>query len=77
MKLTRILAASILALALGACAGVEWRAPSSRGSTEVSTGSNVPRKTAVSDRDVITGSRDDYERQMDKAHTIPKSRENP
>ena len=73
----KTLALALLAVSLGACAGVEWRAPSSRGNTEMSTGSNVPRATAVADRDVITGSREDYERQMDKAHTIPKSRENP
>ena len=75
--MTRSLVLAFLALSLGACAGVEWRAPSSRGNTEVSTGSNVPRSTAVADRDVITGSRDDYERQMDKATTVPKSREQP
>ena len=65
----------ILALpaALAACAGMQ--APSERGRSELSTGSNIPRHVGVKDQDVVKGSREDLERQMDKAHTRPKSRD--
>ena len=62
-----------LAVLLAACAGME--APSEQGKTEISTGSNIPRRVGVRDRDVVTGSKEEYERQMDKAHTLPRSKE--
>lgn len=62
-----------IALLLPACAGME--APSEQGKTEISTGSNIPRRVGVRDRDVVTGSKEEYERQMDKAHTLPRSKE--
>ncbi|MBK8323131.1 MAG: hypothetical protein IPL06_10420 [Betaproteobacteria bacterium] len=62
-----------LAVLLAGCAGME--APSEQGKTEISTGSNIPRRVGVRDRDVVTGSKEEYERQMDKAHTLPRSKE--
>lgn len=62
-----------LAVLLAGCAGME--APSEQGKTEMSTGSNIPRRVGVRDRDVVTGSKEEYERQRDKAQTLPRSRE--
>jgi hypothetical protein len=71
----RLLVVLSLPLALAACAGM--KAPSERGRSELSTGSNIPRDVGVKDRDVVTGTREEYERQMDKAHTRPRSRDDP
>jgi hypothetical protein len=71
----RFLVLVVIPAALVACAGMEAQSPSEQGKTEFSTGSNIPRRVGVKDRDVATGSREEYERQMDKATTLPKSRQ--
>lgn len=71
----RLVVLSVLPAALVACAGMDAQPPSQQGKTEFSTGSNIPRRVGVKDRDVVTGSREEYERQMDKATTLPKSRQ--
>jgi hypothetical protein len=69
----KILLVTAFAVLLTSCAGME--APSEQGKTEISTGSNIPRRVGVRDRDVVTGSKEEYERQVDKATTLPKSRQ--
>lgn len=79
MKATRTLALALCVAGVAACATLTPEEIADRKSRQQVTGSNIPKKVVPGQpSDVVTGSREDYQTQMDKGADLrPRARSVP
>lgn len=77
-RASALLALLLFSGAVASCASLTPEEMAERKARQQVTGSNIPKKVVPGQpSDVVTGSREEYERQMDKAVTRPRERSVP